>query len=61
MMAPFSLDFGAAGTGFELFPGMQLFSYPLRPESQGHAKIVSADRKVAPEVAANYLAAPYDR
>ena len=62
MMAPFSLDFGAAaGSGFEPFPGMQLFSYPLRPESQGHVKIVSADRKVAPEVAANYLAEPYDR
>jgi choline dehydrogenase-like flavoprotein len=61
MMAPFSLDFGAPGAGFERFPGMQLFSYPLRPESQGHVKIVSADRKVVPEVAANYLADPYDR
>lgn len=61
MMAPFSLDFSAPGAGFDPFPGMQLFSYPLRPLSQGHVKIVSADRTVAPEVTANYLADSYDR
>ena len=61
MMAPYSLDFDAGGYGFEAFPGMQFFSYPLRPKSQGHVKIVSADRNVPPEVAANYLADPYDQ
>ncbi|TDN59215.1 GMC family oxidoreductase N-terminal domain-containing protein [Paraburkholderia sp. BL10I2N1] len=61
MMAPYSLDFGAAGYGFEPFPGMQLFSYPLRPESQGHVRIVSADHNAPPEVVANYLADPYDQ
>ena len=61
MMAPFSMDFASPGYGFEPFPGMQLFSYPLRPESQGHVRIVSSDSSVAPEVAANYLAEPYDR
>ncbi|MEX3958958.1 GMC family oxidoreductase [Trinickia sp. EG282A] len=61
MMAPFSMDFGAAGYAFEAFPGMQLFSYPLRPRSEGYVKIRSADRQVPPEVVANYLADPYDR
>jgi choline dehydrogenase-like flavoprotein len=61
MMAPHSLDFGAGGYGFEPFPGMQLFSYPLRPESRGHVRIVSAGRNAPPEVVANYLADPYDQ
>ncbi|TDY27009.1 choline dehydrogenase-like flavoprotein [Paraburkholderia sp. BL6665CI2N2] len=61
MMAPYSLDFDAAGYGFESFPGMQLFSYLLRPESQGHVRIVSADRATPPEVTGNYLADPYDQ
>jgi choline dehydrogenase len=61
MMAPYSMDFGAAGYAFESFPGMQLFSYPLRPQSEGHVKIKSADRHVPPEIVANYLADPYDQ
>jgi choline dehydrogenase len=61
MMAPYSMDFGAAGYAFEPFPGMQLFSYPLRPRSEGHVRIKSADRNVPPEVVANYLADPYDQ
>jgi choline dehydrogenase-like flavoprotein len=61
MMAPFSMDFGAAGYAFEAFPGMQFFSYPLRPRSEGHVTIRSADRHVPPDVVANYLADPYDR
>ncbi|SOE65703.1 Choline dehydrogenase [Burkholderia sp. D7] len=61
MMAPFSMDFASPGYSFEPFPGMQLFSYPLRPESQGHVRIVSSERRVPPEVVANYLAEPYDR
>ncbi|MGF6415495.1 GMC family oxidoreductase [Paraburkholderia sp. MM5482-R1] len=61
MMAPYSMDFGAAGYAFESFPGMQLFSYPLRPRSEGHVRIQSADPRVPPEVVANYLADSYDR
>jgi choline dehydrogenase-like flavoprotein len=61
MMAPFSMDFGAAGYAFETFPGMQLFSYPLRPRSEGHVRIQSADPSMPPEVVANYLADPYDQ
>lgn len=61
MMAPFSMDFGAAGYAFEPFPGMQLFSYPLRPRSEGHVRIQSADPRVPPEVVANYLADTYDQ
>ncbi|MCP1572970.1 choline dehydrogenase-like flavoprotein [Herbaspirillum rubrisubalbicans] len=61
MMAPYSLDFGAGGYGFESFPGMQLFAYPLRPESQGHVLITSADPNVPAEIVPNYLADPRDR
>ncbi|MEX3928719.1 GMC family oxidoreductase [Paraburkholderia sp. BR10936] len=61
MMAPYSMDFGAAGYAFERFPGMQLFSYPLRPRSEGHVRIQSADPRVPPEVVANYLADSYDQ
>ncbi|MFT0170427.1 GMC family oxidoreductase [Paraburkholderia mimosarum] len=61
MMAPYSMDFGAASYAFETFPGMQLFSYPLRPRSEGHVRIQSADPRVPPEVVANYLADTYDQ
>ena len=55
MMSPFSLDF-AAGMAMEPFPGMQLFSYGLRPNSQGRVRIVSADPDVPAHVDPNYLA-----
>ena len=61
MMAPFSMDFGAPGYAFERFPGMQLFSYPLRPRSEGQVRVQSADHRAPPEVVANYLADPYDQ
>lgn len=61
MMAPYSLDFAAGGYGFEPFPGMQLFSYPLRPRSQGSVLIKSPDPAVPAELTVNYLADEYDR
>ena len=61
MMCPFSLDFAAGGTAMEDFPGMQFFSYGLRPRSEGHLRIVSPDADVPAEVDPNYLAQEEDR
>ena len=61
MMAPFSLDFSSANYGFESFPGMQLFAYPLRPRSLGSVQITSADPAAPAQVITNYLADPYDQ
>jgi choline dehydrogenase len=55
MMSPFSLDF-AAGMAMEASPGMQLFSYGLRPNSQGRLRIASPDPDVPAHVDPNYLA-----
>ncbi|MFP3507683.1 GMC oxidoreductase, partial [Burkholderia sp. SIMBA_062] len=43
MMAPYSMDFSSPTYRFEPHPGMQLFTYPLRPRSQGSVTIESAD------------------
>jgi choline dehydrogenase len=40
----------------EKFPGFQLFSYGLRPNSQGHVRITSADPDAPAHVDPNYLA-----
>ncbi len=61
MMAPYSMDFAAQGYGFESFPGMQLFSYPLRPQSQGHVRLASADPNVPSDIVTNYLSHAEDR
>jgi choline dehydrogenase-like flavoprotein len=55
MMSPYSLDF-AANMTMEAFPGMQLFSYGLRPNSQGQLRITSPDPDVPAHVDPNYLA-----
>lgn len=61
MMAPYSLDFSAQTYAFEKFPGMQIFGYPLRPESQGTVMIRSADPNDAPVIRTNYHSAESDR
>jgi choline dehydrogenase-like flavoprotein len=61
MMCPFTLDFGRGGMAMEPFPGMQLFSYALRPRSQGHVWIVSPHPEQPAEVDPNYLADPEDQ
>ncbi|MES2258361.1 MAG: GMC family oxidoreductase N-terminal domain-containing protein [Pseudomonadota bacterium] len=61
MMAPYSLIFSEQGYGFEAFPGMQLFTYALRPESQGHVLLTSPDNRAPAEVVTNYLTHPHDR
>lgn len=61
MMCPISLDFSSGGMTMEAFPGMQLFSYGLRPRSQGHVRIVSPDPHQPAEVDPNYLSDPEDQ
>jgi choline dehydrogenase len=61
MMAPYSLDFSAKSLKFESFPGVQLFSYVLRPESQGTVMARSANPADMPTIRPNYLAAEADR
>jgi choline dehydrogenase-like flavoprotein len=61
MMCPFTLDFAAGGMTMEKIPGMQLFSYGLRPRSQGHVRITAPDPDVPAEVDPNYLADEEDR
>lgn len=52
-------SFGAAGVSEH--PGMTMFGYFMRPESQGRIEIRSADPDHAPFIDANYLATEADR
>jgi choline dehydrogenase len=61
LMAPYTLDFNNAGKSMEKVPGLQLFSYGLRPRSQGHVRITSADPERPAEIDPNYLADPQDQ
>ncbi|MNF22397.1 Alcohol dehydrogenase [acceptor] [compost metagenome] len=61
LVAPFSMDFSSPTYRFESFPGMQMFSYPLRPRSQGSVTIESADPAQPARIVTNYLADEYDR
>jgi choline dehydrogenase-like flavoprotein len=61
MMCPFTLDFASGGMSMEKAPGMQLFSYGLRPNSRGQVRIASVDPDVPAHVDPNYLADEEDR
>lgn len=61
MMAPYSMDFSSPTYRFEDYPGMQLFTYPLRPRSLGSVSIDSADPAQPARIVTNYLADEYDR
>lgn len=61
MMAPYSLDFSTKDFAFESFPGVQVFGYVLRPESQGTVMARSADPADVPTIRPNYLATESDR
>lgn len=61
MFAPFSLDLDKKSMALENLPGMQLFGYVLRPESQGSVTIRSSDPNEPPLIRPNYLATDYDR
>ena len=60
-ISAFSLDLGAPKIGFEPFPGMQIFGYPLRPTSRGRIDIVAAEAATPPRIRPNYLATEHDR
>jgi choline dehydrogenase-like flavoprotein len=61
MMGPFSLDFASASMTMEKMPGMQMFTYGLRPESRGFLRITSPDIEIPATVVPNYLDDPRDR
>jgi choline dehydrogenase len=61
MMAPYSLDFSAGKHAFEPFPGMQVFGYPLRPESRGTVLARSANPAEPPVIRPNYLSDSTDQ
>jgi choline dehydrogenase len=61
MMAPYSLDFAANEFAFEPFPGVQVFGYVLRPDSQGTVMARSARPEEPPVIRPNYLSTQSDR
>jgi choline dehydrogenase-like flavoprotein len=61
MMGPYSFDFSAKAGGFEKSPGMHVFGYVLRPDSQGTINIRSPDPNETPRIHPNYMAADSDR
>lgn len=61
MFNPYSRDFTVEGIGFEARPGMECYSYALRPQSEGSVEIVSSDAAAPPKVESNYLGTEQDR
>ena len=61
MFNPYSMDVKAGGIAFEKQPGMQCYSFVLRPESEGYVEISSADPAAPVKADANYLATERDR
>lgn len=60
MYAPYSLD-PAKGMAMEDEPGMQVFTMTLRPRSEGHVLVTSADPAAMLNIVPNHLAHEYDR
>lgn len=61
MFNPYSLDYSGGGIGFEKEPGMQCYSYILRPQSEGHALITSADPSQPLDINPAYFEEQIDR
>jgi len=61
MFNPFSLDTSANEIAFEKEPGMQCYSYMLRPESEGSALITSADPSSPLNIRPAYLETEIDQ
>jgi choline dehydrogenase-like flavoprotein len=59
MFAPWS--FGPTRSGFEDKPGMHVFAYVLRPESEGSIMVQGRDPRAPPLIDPSYLSAPADR
>ena len=60
-ISAFSLDLAAPGIGFESFPGLQIFGYPLRPTCTCRIDIVKANPAAPPRIRPNYLATEHNR
>ena len=60
MFAPYSLDLDKQ-MAFEEEPGVQMFSFPLRPRSEGSINIASADPTAPLSIDPNYQSDEYDR
>jgi choline dehydrogenase len=63
LMAPFSAAPFEAGKelGLERQPGMQAIGYILRPDSEGHVTITSADPTAPLDIDPNFFATEHDR
>ena len=59
MFMPYSL--GDPPSVFEAEPGMRVFGYILRPDSQGSVLVESPDATLPPRITPNYLATEHDR
>ena len=61
MFNPYSLGDTSNGVAFESEPGMQCYSYILRPQSEGHALITSADPSAPLDIHPAFFEADIDR
>jgi choline dehydrogenase len=61
MFNPYSLDPNSQGIAFEQQPGMQCYSYMLRPVSEGTALVTSADAAAPMAIRPAYLEAEIDQ
>ena len=61
MFAAISRDRTAKRLQMESVPGFQMFTYGLRPQSQGWLRISSTDPNQPPEIDPNYLSHPEDQ
>jgi choline dehydrogenase len=61
MFNPYSINTTPTGFAFEEEPGMQCYSYILRPKSEGHALITSADPSAPLDIDPNFFADDTDR
>jgi len=61
MFNPYSRDFTAQAIAFEERPGMECYSYGLRPQSEGSVDISSSNPADPLQVIVNYLGTEQDR
>jgi choline dehydrogenase len=61
MFQPYSLDPEKEGMAFETEPGAYLYSFPLRPQSEGSVMITTADPAAPLAIDPRYLSAEGDR
>lgn len=61
LIAPYSFDMATNRASLEKFPGMNVVTYPLRPNSKGSVHINSLDPNAPPVLDPNYRATQHDR